>query len=89
MLDEKNPAMDRRISERVIMNHRFHDGQVSFDERRIEDDAIVEPNFDLMEYSDNQDVETKVFEKERLLGHEKRDKVRMEFLKKYIAYTKV
>ncbi len=86
-LDEKEAAKDRKIAQRVILNHRYkgdgdsaiHAGYWAGEDIQIEPDAQEEEG-----------KETQVFEKNSgfLYGSKKNEIVTKTFLKKYIAYAK-
>jgi DNA replicative helicase MCM subunit Mcm2 (Cdc46/Mcm family) len=91
MLDEKDPEHDRKIAERVIMNHRYmsnnNDNQMH-NFNYFNDDVVIEPEHK----DDNQNEngkQTQVYEK--ILTSNKKDAkntVTREFLKKYISLAK-
>lgn len=82
-LDEKDPILDRNISDRVIRNHQFpsdiHSILTGFDEK------IIEP-----EINNDDEAEHQVFKKYNKLlhGNTKKKILTKNFLKKYIFYAK-
>jgi DNA replication licensing factor MCM3 len=88
LLDEKDPESDRRISMRVIGNHRYQD-KSSIDQmpafNYFGDDNIIE--VDMHEAKSRIEEKGKVY----TLSHARSDElpvVTREFLKKYISYAK-
>ena len=90
MLDEKDPESDRKIAERVITNHRYHnpnqDAMAHFNFNN--DDFVIEP-----ELKDDAAADAKgasIFEKhiQKTSGKVTRNVVTREFLKKYLSFVK-
>ena len=90
MLDEKDPESDRKIAERVITNHRYHnpnaDSMAHFNFNN--DDYVIEP-----ELKDDAAADAKgasIFEKNivKTSGKVTRSVVTRDFLKKYISFVK-
>ena len=86
MLDEKEPAHDRRIAERVITNHRFQGAsQVA---HLFNDTTVIETK--LEQAGTTQDGKgSTVYDKEMSTGNKNSQMVlTRDFLKKYISYVK-
>lgn len=87
MLDEKDPESDRKIAERVITNHRYHnpneDTMAHFNFNN--DDYVIEPSI-----KDDQADKTEVYEKniKKTSGKVTRNVVTRDFLKKYLSFVK-
>ncbi len=91
MLDEKDPESDRRIAERVILNHRYLSTQqdnVLSHFNYLNDDVIVER--DMSDNKHQEEKGTAVYEKENYNAKGKNNTscVTREFLKKYISFCK-
>jgi DNA replication licensing factor MCM3 len=89
MLDEKDPESDRKIAERVITNHRYHNPNHDWNAHfnYANDDYVIEPD---MKDANNEGKTTSIFEKHILktTGKITRNVVTRDFLKKYISYIK-
>lgn len=90
MLDEKDPESDRKIAERVITNHRYHnpnqDGMAHFNYSN--DDYIIEP--DTKPNKADGDAGKSIYEKHttKVSNGISRQVVTREFLKRYISFVK-
>ena len=90
MLDEKDPTNDRKIAERVITNHRYHNpnADVMSHFMQGDNDYVVEPE---MKYGDkNEGKGTTMFEKHvtKTTNKVTRNVVTRDFLKKYLSFVK-
>jgi DNA replicative helicase MCM subunit Mcm2 (Cdc46/Mcm family) len=90
MLDEKDPQNDRKIAERVITNHRYHDekADVFAHFHQGDNDYVVET-----EIHDENKMEgkgTTMYEKHTTKTTNKvtRNVVTRDFLKKYLSFVK-
>lgn len=89
MLDEKEARADRKIAERVITNHRFHDpnadsmAHFNF----ANDDYVVEPE---MRGDKDQGKGTTMFEKhmKKTTHNVTRNVITRDFLKKFLSFVK-
>ena len=97
MLDEKDAAMDRRIAERVISNHRYQsasgDSVPHFN--YFQDNYVIEQDFGTQgDASGKPGAGSVMFEKLNIKmqssssGQQKLNIVTREFLKKYISFAK-
>ena len=90
MLDEKDPESDRRIAERVITNHRYHnpnqDAMAHFNFNN--DDYVIEP--ELKDDSAADAKGTSIYEKniQKTSGKVTRNVVTRDFLKRYLSFVK-
>ena len=90
MLDEKDPESDRKIAERVITNHRFHNS--NYDAMQhfnySNDDYVIEP--EMKDDQKNVGKGTTIFEKhiQKTTGHITRQVVTRDFLKRFLSYVK-
>jgi DNA replicative helicase MCM subunit Mcm2 (Cdc46/Mcm family) len=90
MLDEKDPEADRRIAERVITNHKYHnpnhDPMAHFNYNN--DDYVIEPEIKVDQK--NEGKGTSIFEKGLLktTGNVTRNVITREFLKRYLSFVK-
>jgi DNA replication licensing factor MCM3 len=87
MTDEKDPVLDRKIAERVILNHKYVDNEFRFG-RDNNDDHLIES--DLMNDSTPSTDSTPIYEmklKSFFLDNEK-EIISRPFFKKYITYAK-
>lgn len=84
-LDEKVAETDRKIAQRVILNHRYKSENEGVSSYYSSEDNVIEP--DVREESGKESL---VFEKYngQLYGQEKKEIVSKGFLRKYIAYAK-
>lgn len=83
VLDDKNPELDRKISERVINNHMF-----TIDAPNVlnnEDDQVIEP-----EIKQNENQKKQMYEKynPHLHGGEKKQILTRDFLRNYLYYAR-
>lgn len=83
VLDEHNPELDRRISERVINNHMYTMDIPSILSNT--DDKVIEP-----ETRSEERQKTQMYEKynHHLHGKDKKEILTREFLRKYLYYAK-
>jgi len=90
MLDEKDPESDRKIAERVITNHRYHnpnaDSMAHFNFNN--DDYVIEP--ELKDDSAADAKGTSIYEKniQKTSGKVTRNVVTRDFLKRYLSFVK-
>lgn len=90
MLDEKDPEADRKIAERVITNHKYHnpnhDPMAHFNYNN--DDYVIEPEIKIDQK--NEGKGTSIFEKGLLKtsGNVTRNVITREFLKRYLSFVK-
>ena len=82
VLDEHNPELDRKISEKVINNHMYNIDQTKYED---DEDRIIEPQINTTTKK-----RTNVYEKynPNLHGKDKKEILTREFLRKYIRYAK-
>ena len=90
MLDEKDPESDRKIAERVITNHRYHnpnhDAMAHFN--YANDDYVIEP--EIKDDARNEGQGTTIFEKhiQKTSGKVTRNVITRDFLKRYLSFVK-
>ena len=89
MLDEKDPENDRKIAERVIMNHRSQTNQSELPQfNYFNDEVVIEPIHKEDKAKDN-GKSTQVYEKVHTsINGSLKQTVTREFLKKYISFAK-
>lgn len=91
MLDEKDPENDRKIAERVITNHRYHnpnhDAMAHFNYSN--DDYVIEPDTKANKTDGGAAGQT-IYEKhiQKVSGDVTRSVVTRDFLKRYISFVK-
>ena len=83
VLDEHNPELDRKISEKVINNHMYNIDQTKFDDD--DDNRVIEPQINT-----STKKRAYVYEKNNpnSFSKEKKEILTREFLRKYINYAK-
>ena len=83
VLDEHNPELDRKISEKVINNHMYNIDQNNYN--NDDDDKIIEPQINT-----SSKKRVNIYEKYNpyLHGKEKKEILTRDFLRKYIKYAK-
>lgn len=90
MLDEKDPMHDRKIAERVITNHRYHDekADVFAHFTQGDNDFVVEPL--VQDENKMEGKGTTMFEKHvtKVTNDVSINVVTRDFLKKYISFVK-
>ena len=90
MLDEKDPESDRKIAERVITNHRYHnpnhDAMAHFNYSN--DDYVIEP--EMKDDTRNEGQGSTIFEKhiQKTSGNVTRNVITRDFLKRYLSFVK-
>lgn len=89
MLDEKDPENDRKIAERVIMNHRYQGPQSEMQHfNYANDEVIIEPIHKEEKDKDGGKAAI-VFEKiNQMINGKLKQPVTRDFLKKYISFAK-
>lgn len=89
MLDEKEPAHDRRIAERVITNHRFQ-GANFLNAHMFNDDHVIEARLEQKGATQDGKGST-VYDADMASGTngvKGSEVLTRDFLKKYISYSK-
>ena len=86
VLDEKDPNIDKKIAERVIMNHRYTGGSQFTLSTLNREEALIEPFL----RDEEAEEETPVYEKFNPLLHSAShsEVLTRAFLKKYITYAR-
>ena len=84
VLDEHNPELDRKISEKVINNHMYNVDPSKFGED--DDDKVIEPQIN----NTTTKKRINIYEKYNpyLYGKDKKEILTRDFLRKYIRYAK-
>ena len=84
VLDEHNPELDRKISEKVINNHMYNVDPSKFGED--DDDKVIEPQIN----NATSKKRINIYEKYNpyLHGKDKKEILTRDFLRKYIRYAK-
>ena len=90
MLDEKDPENDRKIAERVIMNHRYQNVNGTNDMPHFNyfnEDVVIEPEMG----EEKKDAKNASIYERTYQGATKKNTfiVTRDFLKKYISYAKL
>ena len=83
VLDEHNPELDRKISEKVINNHMYNIDQSNYNFE--DDDKVIEPQINT-----NTKKRINIYEKYNpyLHGKDKKEILTRDFLRKYIRFAK-